>query len=367
MTSRTWDYIAGACIVIALAFLLAVAGLLLGVDWRRTLLPLGLILFLAVGVPLLLRGLAVFLSHSRQTTTGRAQPDSKLMFARWKRVARIAAVVVGFFFLLEIVFGVIAGTPTAVSKAAFSKVAGEPARTVSILFIGNSFTYANDIPGMLVQVASSDATNKVRLEVRSVVRGGATLNYLFHNAQASHVLKQQHWDYLVLQEQSEWTGSQARIDDTYSSVNQWNQAARQIGATPALYETWADKAGSPTYTDQRSYFFRQTPDQVQENIDAQSRALARRFDMAIVPVGRSWAYAEKQSNAPNLYAADYHHPSIAGSYLTGLIFYRFFTGNAPTQVTYRPPELTPDQTQFLIGIVSRQIGPGLRPASRQYR
>jgi hypothetical protein len=354
VTSRTWDYIAIAAIAIALAFLLAVAVLLTGMDWHRTLLPLGLILFLAVGVPLLLSGLAVCLSRSRPTTANGDQPDSKLMFARSKRVARIAAAVVGSFFLLEIVLGVLAGTPTVASRAAFSKVVGEPTRTVSILFIGNSFTYVNDIPGMVVQVASSDATNRVRLEVNSVTRGGAHLNLMIRNTEAANALKQQHWDYLVLQEQSEWTGSQARIEETYSAVNNWQQAARQIGATPILYETWADKAGSSTYTDQRSYFFRQTAEQVQENMDAQTSALARHFDMAVVPVGRYWAYAEKQSNAPDLYARDRHHPSIAGSYLTALIFYRFFTGNALTQVTYHPSELTPEQVQGLMDVVARQ-------------
>jgi len=356
VTSRTWDYIAGTCIVVALAFVLAVAGPLLGIDWRRALLPLGLILFLAVGVPLLLRGLAVLLSQLRQTTAGGNQPDSRLMFARSKRAARILAVAVGLVFLLEIVLGMIVGAPTVASKAAVSNVAGEPSRTVSIFFVGNSFTYVNDMPGMLLQVASSDASNKVRLEVRSLTRGGATLNYLFHNIRPSNVLTQQHWDYVVLQEQSEWTGSQERITETYSAVNQWNQAVRQIGAKPVLYETWADKAGSPTYTDKDSYFFRQSSDRVQENIDAQSSALAGHFDMSLVPAGRYWAYAEKQSKAPELFAADYHHPSVAGSFLTALIFYRFFTGNAPTRVTYRPPELTPDQAQFLIDVACLQIG-----------
>ena len=90
MTSRTWDHIAGACIVIALAFLLAVAAALLGFGWRSILLPLGLILFLTVVVPLLLSGLAVILSHQRYATPNSGRPDSKFMFARSKRAARIA-------------------------------------------------------------------------------------------------------------------------------------------------------------------------------------------------------------------------------------------------------------------------------------
>ncbi len=352
MTSRSWDYIAGGCIVIALAFLLVVAGPLLGLEWRRALPPLGLIFFLAVGIPLLLRGLATILSHLRQATATGDQPDPKLMFARSKRAARIGAVVVAFLCLLEFIWVMIAGTPVA-SKPALSKVSGEPTKTVSVLFIGNSFTYIHDIPGKLIQIASSDATNKIQLQVRSVTKGGAGLAYMFLNAEAQNAFTSQHWDYLVLQEQSEWTGSQARIEGTYAAVDKWNQAARQAGTTPMLYETWADKAGSPFYTEKDSYFFGQNPDQVQETIDVQSSALAKYFDMAVVPVGNYWAYAEKQPNAPELYEADYHHPSVAGAYFTALIFYRVFTGNTPSHVTYRPPELTREQAQFLIDIVSK--------------
>jgi hypothetical protein len=356
MTSRTWDYIAGACIVIALGFLLVVAGLMLGMDWHRTLLPVGLIFFLAVVVPLLLRGLGAFLSRSGQANAGEDQAASRPMFARATQAARIAALLVGAFLLLQIVLQITSGRRPIASNAGISTVAGKPDRTVSILFIGNSFTFGNDLPGMLVQVASSDATNKVQLEVHSATVGGATLNYMFHNPEAASLFRQQHWDYLVLQEQSEWTGSRERIADTYSAVNTWNQAARQMGTTPVLYETWADQPGSTLYTDRNSYFFGQTPEQVQPNIDAQSSALARHFQIAVVPVGSYWAYAEKQPNAPNLYAPDHHHPSAAGTYLTALAFYRFFTGNTLAHVTYRPRELTPDQGQFLIGIVS-QLAP----------
>ncbi|MGA2905399.1 MAG: hypothetical protein ABSD98_16350, partial [Candidatus Korobacteraceae bacterium] len=144
------------------------------------------------------------------------------------------------------VFAMITGSQPQASKPAFSKVWGKPTKTISILFIGNSFTYINDIPGKLIQIASSDASNTIQLEVSSVTKGGAHLAYMFQNATSYNALKLQHWDYLVLQEQSEWTGSQARIDETYSAVNNWTRAARQVGATPILYETWADKAGSPS-------------------------------------------------------------------------------------------------------------------------
>jgi len=353
VTTRSWNYVAGACIVVALAFLLAVARPLLGLRWHKILPPLGLILLLTIAVPLLLSGLAAILSHRRQTTPTSNRPDPNPRFTGLKRASRLAGVAVAIFYLAEFVWITRAGVPPVASKPEFSRVSGEPSRTVSVLFIGNSFTYVENMPGMLVQIASSDPTNRIRLEVYAVTKGGASLAYMFQSAAARDALKLQHWDYLVLQEQSEWTGSQPRIAQTYAAVTEWTQAAKQIGAMPVFYETWADKAGGDFYTDKDSYFFGQNPDQVQENIEVQSKALAQHFGMPLIPVGNYWAYAEKQANAPDLYATDRHHPSIAGAYLTALMFYRVFTGNKPANVIHWPRELTAEQAQFLIGIASK--------------
>lgn len=54
----------------------------------------------------------------------------------------------------------------------------QPARTLTILFIGNSLTFRNDLAAMLVDLASSDPGNTTRLQVKAETYPNATLDYM---------------------------------------------------------------------------------------------------------------------------------------------------------------------------------------------
>jgi hypothetical protein len=238
------------------------------------------------------------------------------------------------------------------SKLMTSTVSGTPKQTVSILFIGNSFTYTNDLPAMLVQVASSDSTNTTQLEIQSVTRTGAHLANMWQEGISLKLLQSKHWDYVVLQENSCWICTRDQVDETFSAINLWVWAVRNVSAKPVFFETWSDKAGSIQYSD-RYVLGGQDPDKVQQSIHTNSANLAKSYHMDLVPVGDYWAYVRKQPKAPELYDGDNHHPRPAGTFLAAILFYRCFTGNMPTHVTYRPPDLTPEQAQLLIADVSQ--------------
>ena len=72
---------------------------------------------------------------------------------------------------------------------------------IKVLFIGNSYTYFNDLPSMVSRMAASRKGSKL-LETSSVTKGGATLKRHWEEATALERLKQARWDYVVLQEQS---------------------------------------------------------------------------------------------------------------------------------------------------------------------
>jgi hypothetical protein len=234
-----------------------------------------------------------------------------------------------------------------------STVSGTPIKTLKILFIGNSFTYVNDLPAMLVQIASSDSTNTIQMEVQSTTGTAAHLLRMWEDGVSLPLLQSKHWDYVVLQEHSCWICTQKDIDETYSSMNQWVWAAGSVSAKPVFFETWSDKAGNRIYTDPHYVLYGQDPDKVQQTIHTYAANLAKSYQMDVVPVGDYWAYVRAQPGAPELYSGDLHHPSPAGTYLADLLFYRYFTGNMPGHVTYRPPDLTPEQAQLLISDVSQ--------------
>lgn len=237
-----------------------------------------------------------------------------------------------------------------------SNVAGTPTAVIRILFIGNSFTLQNNLPQMLVDVASSDVTNTVQLEVRSVLKSAVNLTQIWNQTKALDVLKSEHWDYLVLQDQSCWVCSRSDIDEASSAFNEWVWAASNVSAKPVLFETWSDEAGNRIYTDRHYILYGLNPDDVQQTIHNDSEAMANSYHMAVVPVGDYWGYIRKQPGAPNLYDTDRHHPSRAGTFLAALLFYRFFTHNGFDHIAFVPRDMTAEDVKTLIKLIQQYPG-----------
>ena len=73
-------------------------------------------------------------------------------------------------------------------------------QTVDVLFIGNSYTYANNMPQMVSEIASSFGDT---LNFESSTPGGATFNFHSTNINTLNKISQKPWDYVVLQAQSQ--------------------------------------------------------------------------------------------------------------------------------------------------------------------
>ena len=77
-------------------------------------------------------------------------------------------------------------------------------KPISILFIGNSFSYYHSLPKLIAHFAQvSDCGNLV---VDGVFRGGATLKMLWDDGEALRKLHSRTWDYVVLQERGRLGG-----------------------------------------------------------------------------------------------------------------------------------------------------------------
>jgi len=74
------------------------------------------------------------------------------------------------------------------------------ARPVRILLIGNSYTYVNNLPEIIRQLAL--AGNQGDVETRMIAPGGWRLKDHWERAEALKALHESKWDTVVLQEQS---------------------------------------------------------------------------------------------------------------------------------------------------------------------
>jgi hypothetical protein len=213
-------------------------------------------------------------------------------------------------------------------------------RTLTVLFVGNSFTYRNDLPAMLVNLASSDPGNATGLQVQAVTYPDAWLDDLRTRTHALDWARDHHPDYVVLQEHSFW------YDGGYpaarAAVGRWIDALRPLRAAPLLFEAWTDAAGSDAFRRGSS-----PADDARNDADG-ANTLGRSLGVPVVAVGQAFEAARRTPGEPNLYGPDRHHPSVAGTYFAALVFYRFFTGRTGAEATWRPRGLSPQDAAMLV-------------------
>lgn len=202
--------------------------------------------------------------------------------------------------------------PTLTQNPVTQSVLGraEQDRPLSVLFVGNSYTFYNDLP-KLVQRMSVEAAQPRPLQVRDVTFGGASLQAHWQRGEVQKTIASQHWDYVVIQDFS--TMPVDNPDLTREYVRLVAAAARKAGAQPILYLTWA----------------RQAKPAMQAQLDSVYTDLANETHALLAPVGQAWKRALSTSPQPQLFVEDGSHPSFAGSYLAASVFYSLIYGVQP--------------------------------------
>jgi hypothetical protein len=74
----------------------------------------------------------------------------------------------------------------------------------------------------------------------------------------------------------------------------------------------------------------------------------------VAPAGLAFAEALKQQPQLRLNMKD-GHPRMTGTYLAACVLYRTITGKSPVGIRYAPPEIGPDDRDFLQKIASSEL------------
>jgi hypothetical protein len=202
-----------------------------------------------------------------------------------------------------------------------------------ILFIGNSYTYFNNLPGVLEQFANSSRPGS--LETKLIVVGGATLKSLWEKGDAIKTIQQGGWTYVVLQEQS--TLGQGRSINGIPQINdpamffeygrRFDAEIRKAGAKTVFYMTWA-RHDSP---------------QNQAKLSAAYTSIAKELGAILVPVGQAWEMSLHEKPNLALHQIDNSHPTPAGTYLAACVFYAVLLkrnpAGLPARVTGNPVDM----------------------------
>ncbi|MEZ5691532.1 MAG: hypothetical protein R3D71_07700 [Rickettsiales bacterium] len=220
---------------------------------------------------------------------------------------------------------------------------------LSVLFIGNSYTYYNNMPAMLIKMAQSDPNNHTHFIVQSATRGGATLLDHLNNKKIPELISSRKWTYVIIQEQSAWAVLPSYIN-TLRSARSLNELIKQNGSKTIIFTTWAREPESHWYKEAKFSFMR-SPDYMQKQINEKTLDIAQKIGINQIPIGDYWMAALQQKSDFPLYTKDGSHPSAAGSYLSALIFYRYLSGQSVKQITYKPDSVTAQQADFLKNLI----------------
>jgi hypothetical protein len=217
-----------------------------------------------------------------------------------------------------------------------------------ILFIGNSYTYVNDLPAILHGLA---ARAGLTIETVTHASGGSQLEGHALDPRVRELLAQ-HWDWVVFQEQSQLPSLDAeRGARSLPALRGLAAGARRSGSRPVLFATWAYRHG-----DLHNRPAGDSYEAMQRRLDAGFSTLAQVTGVSLVPVGEAWAAEIKQHPAATLWADDGAHPGLEGSYLAACVFLQALLNRSPVGNTFTAG-LAPERARELQGMAARTAKP----------
>jgi hypothetical protein len=175
-------------------------------------------------------------------------------------------------------------------------------KVISVLFLGNSLTYYNEIPRTTFTIAEREPRPLV---VDAVTRSGVSLEQLWNDTIALKRIWQKHWDFVVVQGAGGGMGPLNKPDIFNRYLTLFADEIRKSGSTPLFYEVWHLKKPAEH--------------------EAASLAAAKRNRMRVVPVGLAWHELLRTGRFQRL-DWDTVHPDALGAYLVACTVYSTIYG-----------------------------------------
>jgi PKD repeat protein len=202
-------------------------------------------------------------------------------------------------------------------------------QTYKVLFLGNSYTGANNLPQIIRDAALSAGDTLV---FDSHTPGGYKLTDHGVDVISQNKIMAGNWDYVVIQGQSQ---------EAITSYNQFknggsalNNMIKQFNfcAVTMPYMTWGRKNGDASNC--ATFPVMCTYQGMDTTIRNRYLALTANINGEVSPVSVVWNYLRQNYPGIELYQADESHPSAAGSYAAACCFYAMLFKKDPTLITF---------------------------------
>lgn len=182
----------------------------------------------------------------------------------------------------------------------------------NILFLGNSHTYFNDVPGIVEGIGKANG-NPINCE--HISEGGATVSLLitkYYDDLINH-LETTNYQYIIVQEQSSLNFLD--YDNFLSAVTQLQEITSPYDVEILLYQTWAYEEDSPSLNNVRL-----TYEEMHQLITESYHNVSNTTGLNINPVGEVFDAFKHEYPETRLYH-DGNHANRAGSYLSACVHY----------------------------------------------
>ena len=188
-------------------------------------------------------------------------------------------------------------------------------KKLNVLFVGNSYTFFNDMPNTSFKQIAESAGYEVT--VTSITAGGYRL-YKYvdpengNGQRLREAIKGQRYDFAVFQEQS-----LNPIKNEEEFLNGVKDLKAMIDADVfVLYATWGRNDGSPQLEE-----LGLTREEMTEKLSLAYNKAAKLNGMRVAEVGKAFFEYSKTQNKDDLYKNDKSHPSPLGSELAAKVIF----------------------------------------------
>ena len=181
---------------------------------------------------------------------------------------------------------------------------------LSVLFIGNSHTYLNFMPEMLLALVNAEDRG-FQLMVDQCTGEGASLEWHWKNPASRDRITEKPWDFVVLQDRSGGPLEEPESFERHAGL--LDLEIRKQAARTIFFMTWANRTRPET-----------------QSVLAESYAkIAQKLGAILSPVGRAWEAIHRDEPDFELHHRDGRHANPAGSYLTACVFYSILFSTSP--------------------------------------
>ena len=204
-------------------------------------------------------------------------------------------------------------------------------KTYSVLFVGNSYTFYNDMPTVYFENMAKACGYSVK--VTSITKGAYTLEKFadpgdpYGKMVDTALSAAGAYDFVILQEQSMRPSLDA-VGKFYEGTRKLAEKVRQAGAQPVLYATWGRQTGNEKLTE-----YNMTNESMTWKLAAAYAAIGEELDIPVYHVGLAFHDVYINSKI-DLYSADGSHPSPTGSYLAAMTLFCGIFGVDPVDAPF---------------------------------